>query len=73
MPRREKEPDKFDGRRVEWKDFIVQFEHVSSWNRWSVHGKAQQLVMCLRGTEQKILADFTYNELNNYDLLKSVL
>lgn len=39
-PRREKEPDKFDGRRVEWKDFIVQFEHVSSWNRWSVHEKS---------------------------------
>lgn len=34
MPRREKESDKFDGRSVEWKDFIVQFEHVSSWNRW---------------------------------------
>lgn len=25
MLRREKEPDKFDGRSVEWKDFVVQF------------------------------------------------
>lgn len=73
MPRREKEPDKFDGRSVEWKDFIVQFEHVSLWNRWSVHEKAQQLVMCLRGSAQKMLGDLTYNELNNYDILKSVL
>jgi hypothetical protein len=24
--RKEKEPDKFDGRTVEWKDFIVHFE-----------------------------------------------
>lgn len=35
--------------------------------------KAQQLVMCLRGSAQKILGDLTYNELNNYDLLISVL
>lgn len=26
-----------------------------------------------RGSSQKILGDFTYNELSNYDLLKSVL
>jgi hypothetical protein len=46
--RKEKEPDKFDGRTVEWKDFIVHFEQVSDWNKLSYHEKSQQLVMCLK-------------------------
>lgn len=39
--RKEKEPDKFDGRSVEWKYFIVHFEQVSSWNKWSYHVQGQ--------------------------------
>ena len=71
--RKEKEPDKFDGRTVEWKDFIVHFEQVSEWNRWSYHEKSQQLVMCLRGEAQKLLGDLTVELRSDYDRLKSVL
>ena len=71
--RREKEPDKFDGRTVEWKDFLVHFEQVSDWNRWSYHEKAQQLVMCLRGEAQKLLGDLTARQRTDYDNLQSIL
>ena len=71
--RKEKEPDKFDGRSVEWKDFIVHFEQVSSWNKWSYHEQGQQLVMCLRGEAQKLLGDLTVEQRSDYESLKSIL
>lgn len=55
MPKREKEPGKFDGGSVEWKGFLFNL-NMSLWNRWSVHEKAQQFVMCLRGSAQRYLA-----------------
>ena len=48
------DPDKFDGRAVEWRDYIVHFEQVSTWNGWSDSEKAQQLVISLRGQAQKL-------------------
>ena len=45
--RKEKEPDKFDGRNVEWRDNIVHFEKSAMWNNWHDSEKAQQLAMCL--------------------------
>lgn len=60
--RKEKEPDKFDGRLVEWKDFIVHFEQVSSCNRWTYDEQGQQLVMCLIGEAQKLLGDLTVEQ-----------
>ena len=30
--RKQKEPDKYDGEKVEWQDFIVHFETVATWN-----------------------------------------
>ena len=71
--RKEKEPDKFDGRSVEWKDFIVHFEQVSSWNKWSYNEQGQQLIMCLRGEAQKLLGDFTVEQRSDYASLKSIL
>lgn len=71
--RKEKEPDKFDGRSVEWKDFIVHFEQVSSWNRWTYDEQGQQLVMCLRGEAQKLLGDLAIEQRSDYDSLKSIL
>ena len=32
--RRVKEPDRFDGKVVDWKNYIVQFEEVAHWNGW---------------------------------------
>ena len=31
---RVKEPDRFDGKVVDWKNDIVQFEEVAHWNGW---------------------------------------
>ncbi|XP_071123346.1 uncharacterized protein [Mytilus edulis] len=73
ITRREKEPEKFDGRSVDWKDFIVHFEQCASWNRWTEHEKAQQLSMSLRGTAQKLLGDLKPELVKSYDSLKSVL
>ena len=73
ISRREKEPEKFDGKSVDWKDFIVQFEYVADWNRWSYKEMAQQLVMCLRGTAQKLLGDLPSTQLTDYATLKTTL
>ncbi|CAG2194353.1 unnamed protein product [Mytilus edulis] len=59
--RREREPDKFDGKSVDWQDYIVHFEQTAQWNDWDDESKAQQLCMCLRGTAQKLLGDAKSN------------
>lgn len=71
--RKEKEPDKFDGRNVEYRDFIAHFETVALWNKWDQTEKAQQLAMCLRGQAQKLLGELKPNELNDYDHLRKIL
>ena len=58
---------------MDWKDFIVQFEQVAEWNRWSYGEMAQQLVMCLRGTAQKLLGDLPHSTLTDYASLKIAL
>ena len=40
--RREKEPDKFDWKLTDWRDYIVQFKNIASWNGWTEADKAQQ-------------------------------
>ena len=60
--RKEKEPDKFDGKNVAWQDYIVHFEEVSDWYIWSYEEKSQQLVMSLRGEAQKILGDLSQDQ-----------
>ncbi|CAG2204998.1 unnamed protein product [Mytilus edulis] len=71
--RREKEPEKFDGKSTDWKDYIVHFEQAAKWNRWTDFEKAQQLSMSLRGTAQKLLGDLKYSVVNDYDALKDIL
>ena len=71
--RKEKEPDKFDGKNVEWRDYIVHFEKVAMWNNWHDSEKAQQLAMCLRGQAQKLLGQLRPSELNDFEQLKRVL
>ena len=73
ISRREKEPDKFDGKSVEWKDYVVQFEEVARWNCWDEREMAQQLCMSLRGTAQKLLGDLTPEQLHSYSELKHTL
>ena len=33
--RKQKEPDKFEGDKVEWADFIAHFDMVARWNDWT--------------------------------------
>jgi hypothetical protein len=72
-PRKEKNPDAFDGRTTEWIDYLVDFEQVAAWNRWNNQEKGQQLTMCLRGNAQKILSDLTLGQLSDYIALRHVL
>ena len=41
--RKQKEPDKFDGDKVEWADFITHFNVVARWNDWTYSEKGLQL------------------------------
>lgn len=73
MTRREKEPEKFDGKSNDWKDHIVHFEQTARWNNWNETEMAQQLSMSLRGTAQTLLGDFKFSVVNHYTELKSTL
>ena len=68
-----KEPDKFEGKSKEWRDYIIHFESVAKWNDWNDNEKAQQLVMCLRGPAQKLLSDMRSENLSNYHIVKETL
>lgn len=71
--RREKEQEKFDGKSVDWKDYIVHFEQAARWNHWTEREKAQQLSMSLRGAAQKLLGDLSEQDVNDYYALKTIL
>jgi hypothetical protein len=61
---REKEPGKFDGKSVEWCDYIIHFESVAQWNRWDDAQKAYH-DLSLRDSAQKLLSDIRPNMLTN--------
>lgn len=67
------EQDKFDPNTTEWTNYMAYFEHVAHWNRWNDGEKAQRLIMCLRGSAQKILSELTYHRCTNYITLTQVL
>ena len=58
--RKQREPDKFDGERTEWGDYIQHFETVADWNGWSYEEKGMQLAMSLQGQAQRVLGDVAY-------------
>ena len=70
---KQKDPDKFDGKSIEWRDYIVHFEKVAMWNNWSDTDKAQQLAMSLRGQAQKLFGELKPSEMNDYEQLKTIL
>ena len=71
--RKQKEPDKYDGEKVEWQDFIVHFETVATWNGWTDLEKGLQLATCLHGKAQKVLSELKSSQKSNYITLTSVL
>lgn len=72
VKRKEKEPQTFDGK-FNFRDFIIHFERVASWNQWNKYEQAQQLIMCLRGSALKVLSDLTLSQVGDYDTLKGAL
>ena len=70
---RAKEPDKFDGISTDWRNYLVHFESVATWNRWTYNEMAQQLVMSLRGSAQKIISDLHPYQIGDYNALVAVL
>ena len=70
---KQKEPDKYDGEKVEWQDFIVHFETVATWNGWTDLEKGLQLATCLCGKAQKVLSELKQSQKSNYITLTSVL
>lgn len=52
---------------------MTYFEHVAHWNKWNDGEKGQRLIMCLRGSAQKILSELTYHQCTNYITLTQVL
>lgn len=64
MTRREKEPEKFDRKSTDWKDYIVHFEQTARWNNWNETKMAQQLSMSLRGHVQKLYGDLKFSVVN---------
>lgn len=73
LVRREKEPDKFDGKSVELQDYLVHFEQVAAWNKWGYSEKGLQLSMSLKGPAQKLLTDLHFDQVRDYNCLKQAL
>lgn len=67
--RKQRDPDKFDGEKVEWPDYFKHFETVSEWNRWSNEEKAMQLGMSLQGEALRVLGDLSSEVKEDYDAL----
>ena len=71
--RKQKEPNKFEGDKVEWADFIAHFEMVARWNDWTYTEKGLQLATCLRGKAQKVLRSIPESQRSDYEAMKSAL
>jgi hypothetical protein len=74
MFRRHKEPDKFDGEKIDWLDYLQHFETVAYWNGWNFQEKALQLSMSLTGEAQRVFNDIAkYIPLYDFDALVNEL
>ena len=71
--RKQKEPDKFEGDKVEWADFITHFDMVARWNDWTFTEKGLQLATCLRGKAQKVLSSIPEFQRSDYEAKKFAL
>ena len=70
---KQNKPDKFDGDKIEWADFITHFNVVVQWNDWSYSEKGLQLATCLRGKAQKVLSSIPESLNGDYETVRSTL
>jgi len=71
--RQECRPNAFDGRSVDFNDYIAHFEIVAEWNRWHYNDMALQLCMHLSGRALSELAELPPFVRQDYSTLKSSL
>ena len=67
--RKQRDPEKFDGDKIEWVDYHKHFETVATWNGWGSEEKAMQLIMALKGEALMSLSDLPLSSQSNYELL----
>jgi hypothetical protein len=67
--RKSRNPEKFDGEKIEWPDYFKHFETVAEWNGWSSRERGMQLVMSLQGEALMVLGDLPDDIANDYDAL----
>ena len=70
--RRIEKAPRYDGK-SDLSDFLVQFEQVAAWNKWTESDKAAQLLISLDGTAKQMLSELTMDKIGNYHSIKQVL
>ena len=73
IKRKQKEPDKYDGERVEWPYYLAHFETISKWNGWAEREKGLQLVTSLRGKGQRVLSEIPSSQREDFATLSEFL
>ncbi len=66
-------PDKFDGKTMEWADYLVHFEIVSEVNGWQGRIKAMQLAGSLTGRARHVLSGLPGEEYSHWGRLTARL
>ncbi|XP_033731575.1 uncharacterized protein LOC117321218 [Pecten maximus] len=65
-------PQPYDGS-SDFMQYLLQFERVVSWNRWTEWEATQQLLMVLRGPAQSVLGDISLQQSRDYCQLRNFL
>ena len=65
-------PGTYDGT-SSWSDYLIQFNLIADYYRWTEYDKALQLATHLRGTAQGVLADLNQAQRTNFASLTSAL
>lgn len=58
---------------TDFRDYIVHFERVADWNKWDSYEKAQQLMVSLKGSAQRVLSDLTLGQTADFWQLRTAL
>ena len=68
------EPDSFDGSEKGPKisEYLIYFEQIALWNRWTPDQKARMLSIKLKGEAQKLLSTLNVTQLADYEGLDGV-
>ena len=65
-------PGTYDGT-SSWSDYLIQFNLIEDYYRWTEYDKALQLATHLRGTAQGVFADLNQDQRTNFAFLTSAL